>query len=301
MKKRDWALVSLFVFAVLCIVRFVGPIQPFFTWTHVTTRIANAILIVAFAGLLTQWSHVVFDDKKLLRITHVFIIVGALVTLFFAYYEQLTALFVSLGILAAAFTFIFQAPLLSFVAWVYIEMAEVYRRNDRIRIGDIKGDVVEITVFQTKVLEVGGEYVGADLPSGRVSSFPNSLVLSQPVLNYTRKFPYVWIDLSFQLTYNTDFGFVMKNVEKIVKQYLRKEWPEMKKGFESVMRRYRQKDGFPGVGFNIVPQMSWVDLRVSVPVEPHAQSRMTTDIAEKILAFFKKHPKKVAFPLGRFR
>ena len=60
----------------------------------------------------------------------------------------------------------------------------VYRVGDRIRVGDVVGDVMDISLARTTVMEVG-EWVKADQYTGRVVTVANRVVWVNPVYNFT--------------------------------------------------------------------------------------------------------------------
>jgi small-conductance mechanosensitive channel len=116
----------------------------------------------------------VVEDKTIRKIIHYLIFAGAAITIFFIFQENLVAVSISLGIIAVAFTLIFQSPILNSVGWVYVTLGRVYSEGDRIRVGNYKGDVVDIYPMRTKIFEIGGEFTAGDLPRGRIITLPNS-------------------------------------------------------------------------------------------------------------------------------
>ena len=67
-----------------------------------------------------------------------------------------------------------------------IFLSGIYDQGDRIRIGNIKGDVRRIGILHTSLDEVGeDEKLGGEL-TGRLLHVPNLLILDQPVLNYSK-------------------------------------------------------------------------------------------------------------------
>ena len=302
MKKRDWLLTYVIIFIVLVVFRIIGPTQPFFDWTVTTTRLANAILILSLGFILLQISSIIFKDPAHVKIAHYLILAGTAAIILFAYYQGLLALSISLGVIAVVITFIFQTPLLSFFAWIYLSMGKIYIIGDRIRVGDIKGDVIHIDPLRTKVLEIGGEYVAADLPSGRIVTFPNSLVLSKPVHNYIKRFPYIWVDIPFNLSPETDFDFVKTKIEQIIRNHIKERARHMQRTYEYMLKVFELADRkFVDINFNLTPYWTWIELRVTFPVVPKEQSKTMTEITEKILQMFKKYPSKVRFPQTKAR
>lgn len=59
------------------------------------------------------------------------------------------------------------------------------------QLGGIKGDVVDISILRTTLMEVG-EWVKGDLYSGRTVRIANSFVFKEPVFNYSGDFPFLW-------------------------------------------------------------------------------------------------------------
>jgi len=301
-KEGNWLLIYIFLFVVLLIFRIVGPTQTFFAWTQITAHIFHSLLAILLALSFSAIASMYLKHASLIRIAHYMLFFGTCIAIFFIFQDKLITASISLGILAAALAFIFQTPILNLMGWLYLTIGQVYKEGDRIRINEFKGDILDINPLRTKVREVGGEYVQADLPSGRLVSFPNSLLLTAPLSNYSKYFPYIWVDVPFQLTYDTDFGFVMKNIKSIVSKNLRK-YKEDKEQRYSVMLHFFgvTKEEFSMINFNLNAVQSWLELRVTLPVEPKEQSAITTKITTDILDFFKKNPGKVSFPKGRAR
>jgi small-conductance mechanosensitive channel len=119
---------------------------------------------------------------------------------------------VSLGLLSLVLGFALQAPISSFIGWIYLVVKSPYRVGDRIAIDDATGDVIDVSYLDTTLWEFGGPMIATTHhPSGRIIKFPNSKVLSTPVYNYSWSlFPYIWNDIKFQIAYQSDLEFVAR-------------------------------------------------------------------------------------------
>jgi len=194
MKKNIFLYALVLFVLILIFLQIFGSLQQLFNWTTTITHIINSVFVIVAGLILGYLTSIIFKDAVIRKIIHYIIFVGAGVTIFFIFQENVIAVGISLGIIAVAFTFIFQAPILNLVGWVYITIGKVYREGDRIRVGNFKGDVVDINPMRTKIFEIGGEYTASDLPSGRIVTLPNSLLLSekncpQPPKRKTRNYP----------------------------------------------------------------------------------------------------------------
>jgi small-conductance mechanosensitive channel len=301
-KRKDKLAIYIFLFIVLIILRLFGPTQPFFNWTLTTTHYAHSIIAIAAAFIVIQILNIIIKDVAIRKIARYIIYMGAAAIVFFIFQDMLIAVGISLGIIAVVLTFIFQTPILSFVGWIYLTIGQIYKEGDRIRISNIKGDIISVNPIRTKVMEVGGEYVQADLPSGKLVTFPNSMLLSEPVSNYSKYFPYIWVDIPFHLTYETDFGLVMKLTEEIIKKHTKAKKKKMQESYEKLLRIFEiTEKEFKLINFNLTSFQSWIEFRVTFPVDPKEQSTITTNVTQEALKMFRKHPNKVRFPRGRAR
>lgn len=109
-----------------------------------------------------------------------------------------------LGLLTAGLAIALRDLITNMAGWVFILMRHPFAVGDRIQIGDHKGDVVDIRLFQFTLLEVGN-WVHADQSTGRIIHVPNADVFSQPVANYTDEFPFVWHEMPVMLTFESDW------------------------------------------------------------------------------------------------
>ncbi|MDO8491389.1 MAG: mechanosensitive ion channel [Dehalococcoidia bacterium] len=76
----------------------------------------------------------------------------------------------------------------SFAGHFVLRLSRLFKVGDRIRIGNVKGDVRHIGLLHFVLDEVGeGEKSGGEL-TGRVVHVPNHIVLEQPVLNFSQDF-----------------------------------------------------------------------------------------------------------------
>lgn len=124
-------------------------------------------------------------------------------------FQNLYAAAVSFGLISLILGFALQAPITSFIAWLYIIFRHPYLVGDRIQLGNLYGDVLEIGYLDTIIQEFGGPYLGNDRLSGRVIHFPNSLILKSEIINYSGQFqPFIWNETAIQIAYVSDLSFV---------------------------------------------------------------------------------------------
>ncbi len=119
-----------------------------------------------------------------------------------------------LTVIGAGLAIAMRELLLNLAGWSYVTLLTPYRPGDRIEVNGIQGDVIDIRVMRTTVMEIGG-WVQADQSTGRIAHIPNGWNLSQAVYNYTRGFNFIWNELPVRLTFRSDW----ENARRIMQQF----------------------------------------------------------------------------------
>ena len=99
--------------------------------------------------------------------------------LFTIWAAELQALAVSFVVLAMAVVWATKETIACIQGAVYRLSANAFQVGDRINVGGIRGDVIDPGLLSTTVLEVGQGHQR----TGRTISIPNSLFMTEPVLN----------------------------------------------------------------------------------------------------------------------
>ena len=198
-----------------------------------------------------------------------------------------------------------QAPMKSFIGWIYILVRQPFRVGDRIKIADATGDVIDVGYLDTTLWEFGGQYLSSDHPSGRLIKFPNEKVLDELVYNYSWPlFPYIWNEIKFQIGYNADLEFIASTMQKITEEELGKEMLERVQTFRELLARTPVDEldvhEHPRVIFR-VSENTWLEAIVRYLVAPREAGRVKTRLIRKLLAALNAEPEKVMFPAGAAR
>jgi small-conductance mechanosensitive channel len=181
------------------------------------TILLGLFLVSRITDLKTRYT----AKKAISVVSVVFIIVLCLQI----WVTDTSALIVSYGIIGAALAFALQDVFKNFVGSFLIIISSMYRVGDRIAIDNNFGDVMDIGVLNTTLMEIRG-WVSGDQPSGRLLSIPNGLVITHPLYNYTRDHSFVWDEISIPLTYDSDWrkakelilGIVTEETASMTKQ-----------------------------------------------------------------------------------
>lgn len=233
------------------------------------------------------------DKHNLLSITRLITTVLVLIVTIAFLFQNLYAIAVSFGLISLVLGFALQSPIASFIAWLYIVFRRPYKVGDRIQLGNLKGDVVEVNYLDTAILEFSGDYLQNDRRSGRIVYFPNSLILKSEVINYSGPFvPFIWNETGVQIAYTSNLQFVEERLLEAAAADFNERYPEYAK-----MKTAKWK---PAVYFR-VNTYAWLEAVISYPVEPTDTTERRNRILKHALPLLNQSPEEVQFPEGSGR
>jgi small-conductance mechanosensitive channel len=229
------------------------------------------------------------------------IIIIGLSLLFASWYTAV----VSLGLISLILSFALQTPITSLIGWIYLLIRQPYRVGDRIQIEEAKGDVIDVSYFDTTSWEFGGPYLSTQHPSGRVIKFPNSLVLSKTVYNYSWPlFPYVWNEIKFQVAYDSDLEFITQTMQQVVEEELGEQMVDLVQVYRELLRQTPVDEleiqERPVVHFR-ASENTWLEAIVRYLVHPKESGRVKTRLTKKLLEKLNSEPERVLFPKSNLR
>ncbi len=272
-----------------------GAYLPFMKKLSMSLFLIALIFLISkiFTRMINIQTDLQGDRYNLLRIIRFMAIVLSLIVVASFLFQNLYAAAVSFGLISLVLGFALQAPIASFIAWVYLVFRRTYLVGDRIQIKGFRGDVISISYLDTSILECSGDYLGNDRSSGRVIRFPNSLVLREEVINYSGpEIPFIWNETPFQIAYTSDLQFV----ETCLLTAAIKDFAELYPQLASKNNGQWE----PAVYFRI-NTFAWMEAVISYPVEPKDTTGRRNRILRYALPMLNESPNKVKFPEGALR
>ena len=152
--------------------------------------------------------------------------------------DKLGGFTVAFGVAGAGIAFALQEVIASVAGWVAISVGSFYSPGDRIQLGGIRGDVIDVSILRTTLMEVG-EWVAADLYTGRVVRVANSFVFKEPVFNYSGDFPFLWDEIVLPVKYGSDWKLAREMLRGLVSEVLVGYAAEVKDSWLTMVRQYR--------------------------------------------------------------
>ncbi|AQS50202.1 hypothetical protein BMG03_19405 (plasmid) [Thioclava nitratireducens] len=214
--------------------------------------------------------------------------------------QSLSGFVVSVGVFGAAAAFALQHVLASGVAFIQIIARRVYRTGDRVKIGGVIGDVIQINAFLTTMMEVRGDWVNGDQYTGRVVRVPNAAIYQEPVFNYSADYEFLWDELKVPVKYGSDLKLAVKILMDAVASLVADATEAMKSEWQTLKEDYAIEDASLEPQVFLVANDNWLEYSIRYLV-PYKQRRSTkSNLCEAIIAAFDEHPDKVGIASGTY-
>jgi small-conductance mechanosensitive channel len=145
--------------------------------------------------------------------------------------------FVSISLIIAAFAIALQDFFRNFVGGIIIFASGIYRVGDRIEVQEKCGDVIKIGIFYTTLMELK-EWISGEQETGRLTTLPNSHVISNHINNYTKDHPFIWDELTILITQQSQWKEAIKQIESIVETETKNLIDDAKKEITKMGEKY---------------------------------------------------------------
>jgi len=198
------------------------------------------------------------------------------------WFQETTTLVVAFGLLSAGIAIALQDLLRNVAGGLIIFITKPFSAGDRIQVDNDMGDVIDIKIFYTTIMEIK-EWVDGDQYSGRIFQIPNSFVLNKTVKNYTRDFSFIWDEVTIMLTYESDYKKAQEIIKRIAHDITQSYEENAKIELENLGEKYfiNQADVDETIYTKITD--NWIDLHVRYVVDPRKRRIVRHLLSEKIL------------------
>jgi small-conductance mechanosensitive channel len=114
-----------------------------------------------------------------------------------------TQLATMLGIAGAGLTVALKDFIVAFIGWFVLMGRNGMRLGDWVEINGVSGEVIELNMFHTVLLETGN-WTDAGHPTGRRVTFTNSFAIEGHYFNFSTSGQWLWDELSVLVPYERD-------------------------------------------------------------------------------------------------
>ena len=196
----------------------------------------------------------------------------------------------ALGILGAGLVIASQQLIGSLAAGLNIGFGNIYRIGDRVRVGEVVGDVMDISLLRTTVMEVG-DWVKADQYTGRVATIANQAVWSNPVYNYTQHWGYLWDEITLPITYESDWQRAAELILEHGQTYTEELQADAEAKLSRMIDRYPLKETKVEPTLYVAMTDNWIELTLRFVVDAQERREVKGRLHRDLLQHFQAEEK----------
>ena len=205
-----------------------------------------------------------------------------------------------LGIASAGIAIALHESISNIAGWFFILWRKPFVIGDRIEIGDTKGDVIDLRLFQFSMVEVGN-WVEAEQSTGRIIHIPNSQVMKERTANYHGGFNYIWNEIHILVTFESNWKKTREILEKIAKEKIEHSTRQAEQQLRLAAEKYMIHFTKLTPAVYMSARDSGVLFSIRYIINPRQKRDSEQTIWEAILSEFEKHPDiELAYPTTRF-
>jgi len=269
--------------------------EPLFV--KIIIGVAGIIIILVLFNLLQRTITKPIENPDLrYRFRKMIVFLGYILILLFlagVFSNQLHSVVVALGVASAGIAFALQEVIVSIAGWLAISSGRFYKIGDRVQLSGTVGDVIDIGVFSTTLMELG-EWVKGNQYNGRVVRIANSFVFTEPVYNFSADFPYLWDEILLPVKYGSDIQMVRSILLQTAEEEVGKYTQPAQARWKEMYKKYRLEHESVDPIVYLIANDNWLEFTLRYIVD-YKKRRATKDqLFEAIINKMARSDGKVA-------
>jgi small-conductance mechanosensitive channel len=166
-----------------------------------------------------------------------------------------------LGLAGAGLTVAMKDFIVAFFGWFVLMGRNGVHVGDWVEINGVAGEVLEIGLLKTILLETGS-WTDAGHPTGRRVSFVNSFAIEGHFFNFTTSGQWMWDELQVLIPSGQDPYPIIDGIQKLVEKETEANAGKAEAEWREATTRYRVQAISAAPGINIVPTGAGIEVHV---------------------------------------
>ena len=208
----------------------------------IITAVILVLVVIAVSKFFRNRSvKMIKDVDQRYRLRKVISLVSYLVIILIisiVFSDKLSGLTVALGVAGAGIAFALQEVIASVAGWLAVSLSSFYKVGDRVQLGGSVGDVIDIGILRTTLMECR-QWVDGDQYTGRIVRIANSFVFKDSVYNYSADFPFLWDEIKLPIRYGSDINLTRKILESAANEVVGSYVSSAQATWDKMIEKYR--------------------------------------------------------------
>jgi small-conductance mechanosensitive channel len=201
----------------------------------------------------------------------------------FAFASELGSLVTFAGLITAGLAVAMQSVLVSIVGYFFLIGKYGIRIGDRVQIGEVTGEVIELGLVRMYLMELGGH--GMFGPTGRVVAFANSIVfqVSSGLFKQIHGVNFVWREIVLNLPPGIDFAAAKEKLVTAMAAAFKDYREEIIRQTREIQRATSTSGGDAQPRVQLRFSAAGVEAHILYPVYPQNAAEIDERVSQHVL------------------
>jgi small-conductance mechanosensitive channel len=166
-----------------------------------------------------------------------------------------------IGLITAGVTVVMKDFIMAFFGWFTLMGKNGISVGDWVEIEGVSGEVIEIGILKTVLLELGN-WTDTGHPTGRQASFSNSFAMAGHYFNFSTSGQWLWDELRLTLPTSADPYATAQQIREIVEHETQADTAEAQKDWERAPHPYNAREFSAAPAVNLRPGAAGLEVVV---------------------------------------
>jgi small-conductance mechanosensitive channel len=187
--------------------------------------------------------------------------VAAVLLILLVIFGQPTQLSTIIGLVTAGLTVAMKDFIVAFFGWFTLMGKNGIRVGDWVEINGVSGEVIQIELLKTVLLELGN-WTDTGHPTGRQVAFSNSFAIEGHYFNFSTTGQWLWDELEVTLPVASDPYLLADKIRNLVERETHAGSIQAAQDWERVTSRYGARSFSPKPAVNLRPSVNGLEVVV---------------------------------------
>jgi small-conductance mechanosensitive channel len=251
----------------------------------VAVAVGSLLIAAGVRVVHRSFGRYVSDPAVRYRLRKAVLLAGYLTAILFAtsvFSDYLGRFTVAFGVAGAGIAFALQEVIASVAGWLAISFGGFFGPGDRIQLGGIRGDVIDVGILRTTLMECG-QWISGDNYNGRIVRVANSFVFKEPVFNYSADFPFLWDEIMVPIKYGSDYHLARELILKVAEEVVGNYAHEAATAWQHVVRKYLIEDASVKPVVLMTANQNWIEFTLRYVVDYKLRRTIKDQLFTRIL------------------
>jgi small-conductance mechanosensitive channel len=235
---------------------------------HIIERSLAAIFGILLAAVLLnsaiRFAFTQADRRRLHQvrvIARITLQVTALLLILLILFGPPTQLSTMIGLITAGLTVAMKDFIVAFFGWFTLMGKNGISVGDWVEIEGVSGEVIEVGLLKTVLLELGN-WTQTGNPTGRRVAFSNSFAIERHYFNFSTSKQWLWDELQLTLPPSGDPYLTAQQIREIIERETQADAAEAAKDWQSVTHQYGSREFSAGPAVSLRPGANGLEVMV---------------------------------------